>query len=384
MRTAIIPSTHNPYILYAWVKNFQSKWYNSVDKVYLYLEGDMWNHLYRYREPFTSNFEKIKEACLDICKDPKINIITESTPEIRSFPQQYKTVGDSRGKAFVKLLSCCEGDCVFTTHDDFFFLNDYYIEEWFSEIESNKMDYVYFVGTDNIQLYSAMSRLYDTSFLKTNVPDWIKDENFYPFGMTSYGFTSKLNLLIESEGDFSDKHYKKEECITELNYIAEKDYDIDYFHLTPLKWHNRGYRKVKSPGDGVYADFSDRKRAPYAYLEMEDFCQYNYPYFHVCLGSFFFTRLILEPEITKQELLKTYTSNASSAKIIERFLYFNVGYVNIFPEELIEKYKIREFHETIKKNISLVERIASEHYKDLNWKFNTFEYFGKTPLLRYI
>lgn len=384
MRTVIIPSTYNPYILHYWVRNFQSKWYNSVDKVYLYLEGDMWKYLYSYKEPFTSNFERIKNLCLDICDDPKITIISDDTPEIRSLPEKWKRVGDSRGKAFVKLLSCCEGDHIFMTHDDFFFLNDVYIQEWFSDVETGKIDYVYFVGTDNVILHSAMSKLYDTSFLKLNVPDWIKDENYYPFGMTSYGFTSTLDLLLKSEGEFTDEHYKEGEFISELNYIAEKNFDIDYCHMTPLKWHRQGYRKVKSPGDGVYADFHDRKRAPYAYLKIEDFCQYNYPYYHVCLGSFFFSRLILEPEIANQELLTTYTANASSAEIIERFLYFNVGYVNIFPEKLVEKYKIEEFHKTIKNNIDIIERITDEHYKTLNWNFNKFDHFGKSPLLRYL
>lgn len=384
MRTVLIPSTYNPYILYFWINNFKSNWYNSVDRVYLYLEGDLWNQLYLQKEPFFSNFEKIKDLCLDICKDPKIKIITDNTEEIRNITEKYKIVGDPRGKAFIKLISCCEGDYIFTSHDDFFFGDNSYLEEWFSDVESNKLDYVYFIGTNRRELYTKMSELYDVSFLKRNVPDWIQNEHYFPFGMTSYGFTSKLKLLLETDGDFTDKHFKPGDFIPELNYVTETNISIDYFHLTPLKWHKLNYKKVKSPGDGVHTDFKDKKQAPYAYLDIEDFCQYKYPYFHVCLGSSFFSNIILKPHYFEKEISISYASNASSAKILERFLYFNSGYIKLFPEKLIDEYKLRQFHETIKNNINIVECISDKFYKNMRWDFNKFEYFGESALLRYI
>lgn len=291
---------------------------------------------------------------------------------------------EARSKSFVKLISCCEGDTIFFSHDDFILYNSEYITEWFSDVESGKIDYVYFVGVNSKLLYEPMSKLYDVSFLKNNAPDWIKDKNYYPFGMTSYGFVSNLKLLLQSEGDFGDRNCKKGSFVSELNWESTMDFCIDYFHLTPLKWHSLGYKNVKSPGDGVFTDFKDRKQAPYAYLNVEDFCSYTYPYFHVCLGSFFFGNLIISPEKTKNELKVTYTSNPSSAEIIERFLYFNTGYIKLFPNELIEKYELEEFHKQINKNCSIILNITYDYYKQMGWKFNTYDHFGLSSLQNYI
>jgi len=270
-------------------------------------------------------FDNIKKLCRDMCFDKKIFLIDKDSLEINKFKQKSDLSNhDSRSKCFNKLLKCCEGDCILLSHDDFFIKDEKIIDNWFEKIETNTFDFSYFTGVSNNEYGKLICDRYGKNIVKENSPSWIKDDDeYFPWGVNSYGFCSNLQTILNTDGIFDCKSYKKGEVFESLKYTIKNDISFEYFIFFNIKLYELGYKKSILYGDGVY---TGEKKLNYSYINVEEFIHDNIlEYVHACLGSSFFVNIIDDDygNLIKS-LTNTYSSNRSSTELLERFIYFNI------------------------------------------------------------
>jgi hypothetical protein len=122
MRTALIPTSYNPFQLYYVIQNFKNRWYNSVDKLYISFDSEHLNELFQQNFEYSSHFVNIKKLCYDLCDDIKITIIDKENEHF--FTKKVSECNfsiDSRGKEIRQLISNLNTDLFFITHDDIFY-----------------------------------------------------------------------------------------------------------------------------------------------------------------------------------------------------------------------------------------------------------------------
>jgi len=83
MRTALIPTSYNPFQLYYVIQNFKNRWYNTVDKLYISFDSEHLNESFQENFEYSSHFENIKKLCYDLCDVIKIKTTGKKTFEVK-------------------------------------------------------------------------------------------------------------------------------------------------------------------------------------------------------------------------------------------------------------------------------------------------------------
>lgn len=332
MRTALIPTSYNPFQLYYVIQNFKNKWYNTVDKLYISFDSEHLNELFQENFEYSSHFENIKKLCYDLCDDIKITIIDKENEHFftKKVPE-YNFSIDSRGKEIRQLISNLNTDLFFITHDDIFYSDDSFINSMFELLKENDVVGLTAQASDNISFKINSSQL-NESYL----------------GFSSHNFFSKLNVVKNTDGIFNSM------AITnKLPYVNVDcgQMHLEYFipfslQLYSLKnklffYDNEGFDNNNNGIDNL----GDR-----------------YPKFiHFNLGSSFLYYL-LNQDAFHRTLDNHLNSHFSYIDMFVRRLSMYNYFFNNFPQELIEKYKLNVLFKICKNNLnSNVEYLNIKH-----------------------
>jgi hypothetical protein len=204
MRTALLPSSGNPYTLELWLSSYHRFWKDEVDRLHVVVNV-----------PIEAPVMKAVRARLAVAGATMVEV-----DDLRH-PLQH-------GEGIARLLETCEDGLVLLIEEDCFVLRSGEIDRCFRLLESEQYDIVASPRPSCSQNIERRSR----AVFGLTVPPHFSPNMF---------FASK-RLLQETDGDFSSRNWRKGERIEPLDFVCTQDEAADTFVWTSIQLRGKGPR----------------------------------------------------------------------------------------------------------------------------------------------
>lgn len=208
-RAAILPTPGDPFLLNYWLKYFKTRWYNSVDKLYIY-----------YNSPIQ---KPVVDFVRDIVRDPKINFV-------------YNDLQVEHGTALDRTLDIVPERHIMFVEDDCFILKPELINLAFEMLERREVDVVGSKrGSCSLEISLRAKELWGLDY----EGEGDQGCNFWP----NLFFTRK-EVLLATDRNFGARAWSRGEVIKALgDYIVKEEMAVgDTLVNTSLQLRAMGLR----------------------------------------------------------------------------------------------------------------------------------------------
>src|SRR3990167_8637507 len=213
-RCGLLSICGDPFLLGFFIKLWQERWYDEIDKLYINLN----NH--------TQVPVDIIGVCLSrLVKDPKVHLI-------------YHPTGIGNGPPQVENLKLAKEDLVLLLEDDFFIFNSGAVNRNFKLIEEGKADIIGSCRYATGEVAKTAQKKYNLDY------SGLGDKGF---GWWPTGFFCKRADLLKTDIDFGSKKYPKGKYFKELDHTFIEDAYTDTFTWASIQLRYLGFKSIDIP-----------------------------------------------------------------------------------------------------------------------------------------
>ena len=204
-RTAILPTTGDPYTCKAFLACYKKYWKNEVDTLRVYINAEMSDDLLEY---VVGIFEE--EGAIVQCERARAG----------------------HGKPLDVLVSECTEDYIYITEDDFFVFEPGVVDRWFRTVEEGAYDAVGSMrGCCSLEMCDRIAARFRLS------DKLIQQPNFWPCL-----YVGTKESLQQVQRGFGPKNWKANEVIPELGYTVPASTGGDTFVSASIELRAQGLR----------------------------------------------------------------------------------------------------------------------------------------------
>src|SRR3990167_5883910 len=214
MRSALLSTCGDPFILLFCIKLWQERWYSEIDKMYI-----------NYNNHCEIPSDVVSETLSRLVKDPKIHLI-------------YHPEGIGNGPPQVENLLIAKEDYILLLEDDFFIYTSGVVDGYFKKIESGETDLLGSPRYTYGEVADAAKKKYNLNY---------EGEGDKGFGFWPTGFYCKRSDLLRTDLDFGSKKYGKGEYFKELDHTFSEDCYTDTFTFASLELRYLGLKIKEIP-----------------------------------------------------------------------------------------------------------------------------------------